>query len=276
LSIITALKLQAHHNHNSLEQIYRGLILRLFWGITLVLSVLVNIVFFLIVAGLLAILVTGHADMITEKVLVKGPGDKKIAVVRVNGIIDSAAARDIVEQLKHAQKDEYVRSIILSVDSPGGTISGSDQIHNEIINCRDSGKTVVAFMHNLAASGGYYVSVASDKIVAEPTTITGSVGVIMGYLVVQELLENKLGIQPVIIKSGRKKDWPSSFAKPDEQQLQYLDEKVIQPAYERFMQIVADGRSELSPEDVNRLARRMSTGSLTAVYTQPKKHSMKK
>jgi protease-4 len=109
-------------------------------------------------------------------------------------------------------------------------------------------------MEGMAASGGYYTSVACDKIIAEPTAITGSVGVIMSYFVMEELFETKLGIEPVIVKSGLKKDWPSSFQKPTEEQLKYLDEKLIQPAYERFVKIVADGRPTLSIDDVKRLA----------------------
>jgi protease-4 len=109
-------------------------------------------------------------------------------------------------------------------------------------------------MKGLAASGGYYVSVATDEIVAEPTTITGSIGVIMGYLVLQDLLEGKLGIEPVIIKSGRKKDWPSSLHKPSDEELAYLEERVIDPAFERFKQIIVDGRMKLDVQDVNELA----------------------
>ncbi len=227
----------------------------IFWGILLGLSVLANIVFFLMIIGLMAVVVTGRADMITEKVLAPGPRAQKIAVIRVHGVIDSVSAQDVVEQIKHARKDRHVKALILNVDSPGGTISGSDQIHNEIVKYRsEKARPVVGFMQSLAASGGYYVSVASDEIVAEPTTITGSIGVIMGYLVLQDLLEGKLGIEPVIIKSGQKKDWPSSFHKPSEEELKYFEEKVITPAFERFKKIVTDGRGELSAEDVNQLA----------------------
>ncbi len=99
--------------------------------------------------------------------------------------------------------------MIIRVNSPGGTISGSDQIHNEIVKYRsETNQPVVAFMQGVAASGGYYSSVACDKIIAEPTAITGSIGVIMGYLVLQQLLEEKLGIQPIVVKAGDKKDWP--------------------------------------------------------------------
>ena len=76
----------------------------------------------------------------------------------------------------------------------------------------------------------------------------------MGYLVLQDLLEGKLGIEPVIVKSGTRKDWPSSFHKPSEEEYRYFEDKIIMPAFERFKQIVADGRSELSIDDVNRLA----------------------
>jgi protease-4 len=155
--------------------------------------------------------------------------------------------------LKRARKDKLVRGIILRINSPGGTISGSDQIYNEIKNQMD--KPVVAFMQGVAASGGYYTSVACDKIVAEPTAITGSVGVIFGYLVLQELLEEKLGIEPVIIKAGARKDWPSSFRAPEEREKQYLREKLIMPAYQRFLEVVAEGRQlVLAPTDVERLA----------------------
>jgi protease-4 len=227
----------------------------IFWGILLGLSVFANIVFFLMIIGLTAIVFTGQADVMTEKVLIEGPRTQKIAVIRLEGVIDSDSAEGVTEQIKHARRDQHVRALILSVDSPGGTISGSDRIHNEIVKYRnEKSKPVVGFMHGLAASGGYYVSVATDEIVAEPTAITGSIGVIMGYLVLEDLLEGKLGIEPVIIKSGRRKDWPSSFHKPSEEELQYFEQRIITPAFTRFKNIVADGRSELSIEDVNRLA----------------------
>jgi protease-4 len=97
--------------------------------------------------------------------------------------------------------------------------------------------------------------VACDEIIAEPTTITGSIGVISWYLVVQELLEDKLGILPVTIKSGRKKDWPSSFRKPQPEEIQYMRDKVITPALERFIEVIAEGRKDsLTIEEIRKLA----------------------
>jgi len=227
---------------------------KVFWGVILGLSVLANIALFLMLIGVIVVFATGQKGIFTEEVIQAGPRTTKIAVITVQGIIDGEQAQDVYRQLKLARKDKHVKGLIIRVNSPGGAISASDQIHNEICKYRDkTDKPVIAFMQGVAASGGYYTSVACDKIVAEPTVITGSVGVIMGYLVLQELLEGKLGIQPIIIKSGLKKDWPSSFRQPTEEELKYLEDKVLTPAYERFVQVVADGRPSLTLADVKRL-----------------------
>ncbi len=228
---------------------------RVFWGIILVLSVLANLVLFLMLIGLLAVFATGQRGIFTEEVIQAGPRTSKIAVITLEGIIDGEQAEDVYRQIKSARKDKRVKGLIIRINSPGGGISASDQIHNEILKYREEeDKPVVAFMEGVAASGGYYTSVACDKIIAEPTTITGSVGVIMGHFVLQKLLEEKLGIQPVIIKSGRKKDWPSPFQPLTEEQRQYIQEKLIVPFYNRFVQVVADGRPSLTLADVERLA----------------------
>jgi protease-4 len=229
---------------------------RIFWGIILGLSVLANIALFLMLIGLVAVFATGQKGVFTEEVIQAGPRTSKIAVITVQGIIDNEQAQDVYRQIKSAQQDKRVKGLILRVNSPGGTISGSDQICNEIRKYRKKeDKPVVAFMQGVAASGGYYVSVGCDKIVAEPTVITGSVGVMAGHFVLQGLLEEKLGIQPVIFKSGEKKDWPSPFQPVTEEQRQYIQDKLINPAYDRFVQVVAEGRGEaLTLADVKRLA----------------------
>ena len=228
---------------------------RIFWGIVIALSVITNIVLFIMLIGVIAVFAVGQRGIFVEEVIQAGPRTTKIAVITVGGIIDNQQARDVYRQLKSARDDERVKGLIIRVNSPGGTVSASDQIYNEIRKYRDkTDKPVIAFMQGVAASGGYYTSVACEKIVAEPTAITGSIGVIASYFVFQELLEGKLGIQPVIVKSGLKKDWPSSFQPPTEEQLQYLRDKLIIPAYERFVQIVADARPALTLADVRRLA----------------------
>jgi len=226
---------------------------KIFWGIILTLSVIANIVLFLMLIGAVAILAVADKQSLHEEVIQDGPRHSKIAIISLEGVIDDENAREVSRQLKQAREDRHVKGIILRVNSPGGTISGSDQIYNEIKNKTEL--PAVAFMQGVAASGGYYASVACDKIVAEPTVITGSVGVIGGYMVLKELLEDKLGILPVIVKSGEKKDWPSSFRPPTEEEIQYLHDKLITPAYERFVQIVAEGRkASLTLSEIRQLA----------------------
>jgi protease-4 len=228
---------------------------RIFWGIVLVLSVVANILLFLALVGVAVVLATGQRGIFTEEVIQAGHRTNKVVIITVQDLIDGEQAQDVYRQLKMARKDQRVKGLIIRINSPGGLVSASDQIYNEISRYRQkTDKPVVAFMQGIAASGGYYASVACDKIVAEPTAITGSIGVMMGHFVLQDLLENKLGILPVIVKSGEKKDWPSPFQPFTDQQRQYIEDKLINPAYERFVQLVADGRKELELEDVRRLA----------------------
>jgi protease-4 len=233
---------------------------KIFWGIITTFSILANVILLLLLVGVAAIFATGQRGFLTEEVIQAGPKTTKIAVISVNGIIDDTRSSEVYEQIKTAKSDSRVKGLIIRIDSPGGMISSSDQIYNEISKYqRETNKPVVAFMQGIAASGGYYAAVSCDKIIAEPTAITGSIGVIIGHFVLQELLEQKLGIQPVIIKSGPKKDWPSPFQMVTDEQKQYLQDKLVTPAYERFVQLVAESRSEvLTIDDV----RRLSDGSI--------------
>ena len=228
---------------------------KIFWGIVLALSIMANIALFLMLIGLFVVFTSGQRGAFEEEVIREGPRTAKIVVITLEGVIHSEQAEDVYDQLKMARQSKRVKGLILRVNSPGGTISGSDEIYNEIRKYRkEEGKPVIAFMQGLAASGGYYTSVACEKIIAEPTTITGSIGVMFGHFVIKELLEQKLGIQPVIITSGPKKDWPSSFEPITEEQRQYIQDKLIKPAYNRFVEVVADGRQSLTLADVNTLA----------------------
>ena len=234
---------------------------RIFWGIVIALSVIANVILFFIVIAMVSVIISGPGELFdsrdgfTEEVLVKGPASKKIAVLRLEGIIDSAQSQKFRKQLKAAKADKNVKAVIIRTVTPGGTVAASDRIHNEIMKFRkETNKPVVAFMQTIAASGGYYTSVACDKIIAEPTVITGSIGVIMNTIVIKELLEEKLGIHTVVIKSGPKKDWPSIFSETTEEQKKYLMAKLIKPAYNRFVTLVAEGRKELSIDEVKELA----------------------
>jgi protease-4 len=226
---------------------------RIFWGIVLTMSVLANIGMFFILIFVVVIFAAGQGGGFEEEIVHKGPRSSKIAVINLQGVIDDRQASEVHAQLKRARDDRSVKGMILRINSPGGTVSGSDRIYHEIRDMTD--KPVVAFMQGVAASGGYYASVACDKIVAEPTAITGSIGVIAGYLVMEELLEGKLGIKPVVVKSGKRKDWPSSFREPSEEEIEYLEKKLVNPAYERFVKVISQGRGKvLSEDEIKRLA----------------------
>ena len=233
---------------------------RIFLNVLLGLSIVANVIMFLIVLGVGIAAVTGDGltgkKEFLENILVDGPHTKKIAVINLYGIIQDDVSEEIQLQLKSAAEDNSVKGVILRIASSGGTVSSSDQIHYYVGNLRQqTGKPVVAFMQTIAASGGYYSAVACDRIIAEPTVITGSIGVIMNHLVIKDLLETKLGIQPEVLKSGPKKDWPSMYAPMTEEQKQYLNEKLIIPAYERFVSLVSEGRKHvLTPQQVRLLA----------------------
>jgi protease-4 len=233
---------------------------RVFWGVITFFSILANLILFFVILALGVSLFgrggVGSANTFAENVLREGNVARVIAVINIDDVIDPAMSDRVRRQLDAAADNDNVKAVIVRIVSPGGYVSSSDQIYYEITRFRErTGKPAVAFMQTVAASGGYYSAVACDKIIAEPTVITGSIGVIMNHIVFQNLLEEKLGISPVVIKSGPKKDWPSYFAPVTEEQRQYIADKLIQPSFERFLEVIAEGRSEvLSMEEIRQLA----------------------
>jgi protease-4 len=165
-------------------------------------------------------------------------GDK-IAVVEVKGVISQSSA--VIEELQQYLADDGVKAIVLRVDSPGGGVGPAQEIHREIMRIRStSKKKVVTSMGSVAASGGYYIACASDRIVANPGTITGSIGVIMQFSNLEELLK-KIGVKGVVLKSGEHKDIGSPFREmtPEEKKIM---QDVLDNVHEQFIQAVADGR----------------------------------
>jgi len=142
---------------------------------------------------------------------------EKVGVIEVVGVI--ANSRETIEQLKRFREDDDIRAIVIRVDSPGGVVGPSQEIYREIVRTKAT-KKVIASMGAVAASGGYYVIAGTDGIVANPGTITGSIGVIMEYTNFQELF-NKIGLSPVVIKSGQFKDTgsPARAMTPEEEQI---------------------------------------------------------
>lgn len=164
----------------------------------------------------------------------------KIAIINIESIITQS--KNTIRQIKKYAEDKSIRAIVLRIDSPGGGVAPSQEIYSEILKIRkNSNKKVVTSMGNLAASGGYYIACASDKIVANPGTITGSIGVIMAFSNIEELMK-KIGLKTEVIKSGKYKDIGSPMRKFTDEDKKLL-QGVIDDVYDQFINVVAKGRN---------------------------------
>jgi protease-4 len=177
-------------------------------------------------------------------------GKDGVAIVRIEGpILDSYQT---VEELKTFAEDPLVKAIVVRIDSPGGGVAPSQEIYNAVKRVRkEKNKTVIASMGTVAASGGYYIAVATDRILANPGTLTGSIGVIMQLANFQDLLE-KIGVKNVVIKSGKFKDIGSPF-RPMQDEDRKLLQSVMDDVHRQFIDAVAEGRS-LDLAEVEQLA----------------------
>jgi protease-4 len=165
-------------------------------------------------------------------------GDK-IAIVEVRGVITQSSG--VIEEIQQYLADDGVKAIILRVDSPGGGVGPSQEIYREIMRVKSNSKRkVVTSMGSVAASGGYYIACASDLIVANPGTITGSIGVVMQFSNFEELLK-KIGIRGVVLKSGEHKDIGSPFREMTPEEKRIMQE-VLDNVHQQFIQAVAEGR----------------------------------
>ncbi|AGL03862.1 signal peptide peptidase SppA [Desulfoscipio gibsoniae] len=174
-----------------------------------------------------------------------------IGIIQINGAIASGAdssslfstvagSEAIMEQLRRAADDPAIKAVVLRLNTPGGTAAASQEIALEVDRLRQAGKKVVASMGDVAASGGYWIACRCDKIVANPGTITGSIGVIMETQNLQGLYE-KLGVDPVVFKSGPHKDMGSTSREITERE-QQIFQSMVDDMYEQFVDTVSEGR----------------------------------
>lgn len=199
---------------------------------------------------------------------VEGRGTAKILLMDLSGFISEESVSPgltigpqparvptlvrIREELKKAGKDGDVRALVLRINSPGGTVTASDIIYREIEAFKERKKIpVVTVMMDLGASGGYYVALAGDTIVAHPTTVTGSIGVIMLTVNAQGLLE-KIGVSASAIKSGPRKDMGSPFRQITDEE-RAIFQSVIDELQRQFVAKVAE-RRKLPLDSVRQLA----------------------
>ena len=188
----------------------------------------------------------------------------KIALIDISGTIQNAETGFffspgdnpvslLLEQLDVARRDSAVKAVILRINSPGGTVVASELMHDEIAHFRKTtGKPVVAVMMDLAASGGYYVACACDEIVAQPSTVTGSIGVIMLLFDVTGTM-NLIGVKGDAITSGPFKDAGSPFRAMEPVEREWF-QKIVLDMYDRFVKVVVAGRPKLDEGTVRKLA----------------------
>ncbi len=180
-------------------------------------------------------------------------GDSRLAYISIEGMImeeatesspfasepSSVRARKL---LYYAAKDPSIKGVLIRLNSPGGTVGMSQELYNAVLAVRKV-KPVVASMGDVAASGAYYTAAAADKIVANPGTLTASIGVILQSVNAQQLMNDKLGVKAITIKSGQFKDILSPYRQPTDAELKLL-QNIIDTSYKQFLAAVIDGRTK--------------------------------
>lgn len=181
-----------------------------------------------------------------------GKGETQVVRIPIQGAIGHDVAsgffaemdpvESILRQIRAATSDSEIRGIILEIDSPGGEVTACDEIYHELMLFKqaDHGRVVVAIFGDLAASGGYYIACAADRIIAQPTTITGSIGVLISSMNFSGLGE-KLGVRDVTIKSGKNKDLFNPLQEMSPEQTALIQE-IVNSIYQRFVTLVAQAR----------------------------------
>lgn len=193
-------------------------------------------------------------EEIQEVVLIDSPAKNKILLLDLTGIIATTFNPGLLERegdilsrihyrLRKARTDRQVKGVLLRLDTPGGEVTASDILYNEVLRFRqETGIPVVALMMGLTASGGYYVASACDAIIAHPSTITGSIGVISIFPNLEELF-TKIGIRVHVIKSGKLKDSGSAFREMTEEERSVF-QGIVDELYQEFLDVVLQGRKD--------------------------------
>lgn len=198
-----------------------------------------------------------------QEVQLSGSGDSKVLLLDLSGVISAQDKEGFFpqpnllatfkEELTKASKDEKIKAVVLRINSPGGTVNASDILYHELKTFKGSKKIpVIASMMDVAASGGYYLAMATDAILVHPSTVTGSIGVIMLTVNAKGLLE-KVGVEASAITSGPRKDMGSPFRTMTAEE-KVIFQSVIDSFYDRFLAVVQEGRPNLSADQIKKLA----------------------
>jgi len=162
----------------------------------------------------------------------------RVAIVEVEGMI--LEVDDLVRDLKAHRDNPQVKAVVIRINSPGGVVAPTQEIHQALTRVREAGKPVVASLGSVAASGGYYAAVAADRILANPGTLTGSIGVIMQMANVENLFK-KVGVDYVVVKAGQYKDL-GNFSRPMTADERRVLQTLLDDVHAQFIEAVARGR----------------------------------
>jgi protease-4 len=173
----------------------------------------------------------------------------RVAVVELEGLI--VDVEDVLKDLRSHRDNPTIRAVVVRINSPGGVVGPTQEIHDALQRLRQAGKPVVASLGAVAASGGYYVAVGADRIYANPGTLTGSIGVLMQMANLQSLMK-KVGVEYVVVKAGQFKDM-GNFSRPMTVEERRVLQALLDDVHAQFIQAVAAGR-RLDRGDVRRFA----------------------
>ncbi len=202
-------------------------------------------------------------DAAPAQIVEQGDPGSKIAMINIEGtIIDTGSEPGmfsaeqynhqlVIESLKQIIEDDTVKAILLNVDSPGGGVYESAEIHKYLVEAKEAGKIIYSSMGGMAASGGYYVSAPADQIFASEETMTGSIGVIMQSINFQQLADD-LGVEFNTYTSGDMKEMLSATREPTEEEAEYV-QGMVDSMFDDFVQVISDGRG-MSEDEVRDLA----------------------
>jgi protease-4 len=236
-----------------------------------ILSIFLNVVFLIVIIVLVSLLGTakykdvaaaGYRKVYEDSGPFVSRGMKnELAIVYLSGFITEARthsrvleySEDPVSAVKNRldiiEEDENIKGVLLVIDSPGGSVTASDALYRAIVKFKEkTGLPVISMMKQIAASGGYYVAAATDYIVAQPTTVTGSIGVIMFNFNIKGLMD-KYGVEYIAIKTGKYKDILSPFKQSEEDEISWMQD-IVEQMHEQFINAVEQGRPNLSREEI--------------------------
>src|SRR4029453_8633569 len=162
----------------------------------------------------------------------------RVAVVELEGMI--AEVDDLVREVKSHRENPQVKAVVIRINSPGGVVAPTQELHQALMRVREAGKPVVASLGSVAASGGYYTAVAADRIFANPGTLTGSIGVIMQMANVENLFK-KVGVEYIVVKAGQYKDL-GNFSRPMTPEERRVLQTLLDDVHAQFIDAVAKGR----------------------------------